>query len=319
MEPDKSGDVRRTMKFGKSTTGTPAGADAELVHYRTLVADMMVTLRGLHQGNLEARLGPLPEAAPADLRELRSAFNDFTDVNDAFVRESAAALTAASQGEYYREFLVRGLHGAYSDAAGSINRAREKMRDNAEELARDHAERAALAERVQEVAEHVAAAATELGASSDTLASSAQEAVSRADAARRTVQSLEESSSQIRDAVELIKRIAAQTRLLALNATIEAAHAAEGGRGFAVVASEVKTLAEEVNRSSDDISAQVAQAQAAADQAASAINNISEVIAEMDLQVAGVAQAAGGGAGDQQGLSHLAEVLRSETIRLAGG
>lgn len=297
-----------------------AGADAaELAAYRAVVEEMLVVVGRLHDGDMDARLGPVPAGGPEQLRRVRAAVNDLADVNDAFVREAAATLGAASRGDYFRQFLARGLHGAYMTAASDIDRAREQMREAAAELARDHAERAALAERVQEVAEHVASASTELGASSDTLASSARTAVDRAEDARRTVRTLEESSQQIRQAVELIKRIAAQTRLLALNATIEAAHAAEGGRGFAVVASEVKTLADEVNRSSDDIAAQVAQAQAAADQAVLAIHGIGEVIAEMDLQVAGVAAAANGGSGEQRGLSHLAEVLRSETTRLAGG
>jgi methyl-accepting chemotaxis protein len=70
---------------------------------------------------------------------------------------------------------------------------------------------------------------------------------------------LQQRTTKIRDVVQLIDGVSAQTKLLAINASIEAARAGAAGRGFAVVAAEVKLLAQRVqdaNRSISDIAKQ---------------------------------------------------------------
>nr|WP_263315204.1 methyl-accepting chemotaxis protein [Methanothermococcus thermolithotrophicus] len=69
----------------------------------------------------------------------------------------------------------------------------------------------------------------------------------------KAIQELGDESKKINEVTVLIKDIAEQTGLLALNASIEAARAGEAGKGFAVVASEIKSLAEEIGKSVDDI------------------------------------------------------------------
>jgi methyl-accepting chemotaxis protein len=80
------------------------------------------------------------------------------------------------------------------------------------------------------------------------LASEAAEVVRKSmgelDEANNTIEALSLNTGEIGKIVEVITRIAKQTKLLALNATIEAAAAGVAGKGFAVVAAEVKALAE---------------------------------------------------------------------------
>ncbi len=102
--------------------------------------------------------------------------------------------------------------------------------------------------------------------------------------ARRTdgiVGALIKNSKEIGEVINLISKIAAQTKLLALNATIEAARAGAAGNGFAVVAAEVKKLALQTARATEQISTKIGHIQAATKEAANAIAGVTVTVEEV--------------------------------------
>jgi methyl-accepting chemotaxis protein len=260
-------------------------------------------------GDLEVRV---PQVSVAALAPLREGINHLVDVTDAFVREAGAVLAAASNKKFHRRFLLRGMRKAFHDGAKRIDTARANMEAAERALAAEKQRRGELAEKILDIAAQVAAASTEFGASAASLATSAGNAVNEIAAAVSTMRTLEASSREIGSAAELIRRVAAQTKLLALNATIEAARAGAAGAGFAVVAQEIKSLADEAAHSSDGIGRNIQEAQNTTVSAVGAISEIERSIEEMYHQVDGIAAAAGGGAG---GLSAMAELLRAEIDR----
>ena len=68
------------------------------------------------------------------------------------------------------------------------------------------------------------------------------------------IKNTETHISRSHEILNLIQRIASQTRLLGLNASIEAARAGKDGQGFAVVAGEMKKLAQLSGDSSKEVS-----------------------------------------------------------------
>ena len=275
----------------------------ELEQHREAIAVINEVCRRVGAGDLEARVPHLD--GPETLVQARWSVNQLIDVADAFVREASASLTAASQGRFHRQFLTRGMPGAFSASAQVINQARDSMGQ--------------IFGVAHEAAEKVAVASTELSASASTLAQSARSGVEEVDGALDTVRSLEAASQEIQAAVVLIQKVAAQTKLLAFNAAIESARAGDAGRGFAIVADEVKSLADATAGSSQDIIQQIERTQRAAGDAVDAISRIAEIIKGMGLQTEGIATAAGGsGSLGDEGLSELSEHLRARLSAFVG-
>lgn len=140
-----------------------------------------------------------------------------------------------------------------SAAAGQIVAGNQNLAARTEEQATSVEETASSMEQitstVQNTADHTHHA-TQLAADTAMVVANNGKMMNCVTEKMRTINA---SSSQMTDIINLIDSIAFQTNILALNASVEVARAGEHGRGFAVVAGEVRLLAQKSANSANDI------------------------------------------------------------------
>lgn len=159
--------------------------------------------------------------------------------------------------------------GYIMNMAGGIDTAVSQLATGAEKQEHGTHDSARAVEEISTTIQHIAETSSQVASASNDMVEQAewgnqsiQTAVQEMNELNNTtlqlasrIDGLSESSENIGNIATVITEIAAQTNLLALNAAIEAARAGEQGRGFTVVAGEVKKLAEQSEKSAQEIRA----------------------------------------------------------------
>jgi|GEM_PF-211438 len=194
------------------------------------------------------------------------------------------------------EFVRRG--------AKEMEMAAERVLGAAKQVSQDSQHAASASQEANDSAQAIASAAERLSTTISHLSgqvnhsnTAASNAAAQSRDARQQATRLEDVSQRIGSIVQLIERIAKETRLLALNANIEAARVGELGRGFAVVASEVKSLADQTNSATDDIRTEIHQMQAVIRRTAETIAEVADLVDVVTGDIGGIAESIGEQAG----------------------
>ncbi|EGF90347.1 methyl-accepting chemotaxis protein MCP signaling domain protein [Asticcacaulis biprosthecium C19] len=241
------------------------------------------------------------------------------------VRDEEAAQMAAALDDERRtsvqalatklEQQVSGLFDALTRSSNAMTSSAEHMSQSAFSASESAGKVASVAIETSQNAQKVASTVMELSQTANEIANSPHEstqvsarASAEAEATSAMMTRLGRSADEITAVVDMITSIAQQTNLLALNATIEAARAGEHGAGFAVVASEVKTLSQQTEKATRDITAKVQQIQADANGARSAIAAIVTTIGELRAGADDIARSV---AAQQMATSRIADTVEN--------
>lgn len=212
--------IARSSQVGFRTDEV-AALRAEVETYRRGIVTIAGVCRAAARGDLEQRI--LGMGDDSALGEIADAVNHLLDLSDAFVREATAALQHASDGRYYRRFLVRGMLGTYKNAAGLVNSAIGEMERGTLELKSVEVERLRLAsdfeaaikgvvEQVASAAEHARTTALSLQRAARRASDESTTVAAASNQASRGLESIAAAAEEVTSIATEIERQAMETR-----------------------------------------------------------------------------------------------------------
>jgi methyl-accepting chemotaxis protein len=228
----------------------------ELELYKAAFAKAEAVCKKAAKGDLEARIVGVDGFG--EVAGLLNAINDMLDQTDAFVREAGTSLQYASEGKFFRSFLLRGMHGDFRRGAGIINDARENMEAKAKAAAEAEAEAEQQRARERKQAEEIKQRA-ELA---EGFAATVQD----------IVQELGSSAASLEGTANQMTGLAGGAHEQSLNA---AANAEEATSNVETVAAATEELAASIN----EISGQVGESTSATQGAVEGMSQVNQAVA----------------------------------------
>ncbi len=193
---------------------------------------------------------------------------------------------------------VKGIVGTVAAAAAQLSQTAEElsriMGDTTQIVqgaAAGAAQTTANVQSVASAAEEMTASVREISSQLQTSNAMVQNSVRQAESADVQAVGLSGATHKVQEVIGLISQIASQINLLALNATIESARAGEAGKGFAVVASEVKNLANQTNKSVEDITKVIAEMNVASEEIIGSLKGIKDAVQNISSSTSTIAAA----------------------------
>jgi methyl-accepting chemotaxis protein len=177
------------------------------------IARATAACKSLAHGDYSCRLTNINERG--NIGDLLGSINEMADYNDAFIRESTAAMEYVSRNQYFRRILEDGMHGSLLNAARIINGATDSVGEKMNSFA-------TVANDVDETLKSVALGinntvtslehtAKLMETTVDTARGGATAAVSKSDITSQNVQTISAAAEEMSSAIAEISQQVSRT------------------------------------------------------------------------------------------------------------
>ena len=185
--------------------------------------------KSLAHGDYSCRLTHITEKG--DIGELLGSINEMADYNDAFIRESTAAMEYVSRNQYFRRILEDGMHGALLGGARTINQATAsvaKKMNGFINVANDvDATLKDVAMGINSTVNSLESTAKSMGETVEKARQGADAAVSKSDVTSQNVQTISAAAEEMSSAVAEISQQVSRTSKIADQAVVSVNNAKE--------------------------------------------------------------------------------------------